>query len=119
MVTLIYEQGTIISINFDPSTRHEPAGRHYGVIISPWEINRISSLTLVAPITSTDNGFPLHVPIAEGNEIYGFVQCEALESLDLGARELNGSLKIVGELDDSTLAKVFSTILVVMGLEEI
>ncbi len=116
---MIYEQGTLVSLNFDPSTRHEPAGRHYGVVISPWEINRICSLTLVAPITSTNNGFPLHVPIAEGNDIYGYVQCEALESLDLGAREQEGSLKVVGTLDDGTLANVLATILAIIGVEEL
>ena len=45
---MICEQGDIVSINFDPSLRHEPAGRHYAVVISPWEVNRMSALTWVA-----------------------------------------------------------------------
>jgi predicted oxidoreductase len=31
VVVLICEQGDIISINFDLSKRHEPAGRHYAI----------------------------------------------------------------------------------------
>ena len=71
---MICEQGDIVSINFDPSERHEPAGRHYGVVLSPWEVNRMCALSTLAPITSRDNGFPLHIRINDGNDIYGFVQ---------------------------------------------
>lgn len=117
MVELIFEQGDIVSINFDPSKRHEPAGRHYAVVISPWHINDRCSLTTVVPVTSVDNGYPLHVRIAEGNAIYGFVQCEALRAMDLGAREREGRLELVGALDDSTLSQVMATILVVLGLD--
>lgn len=119
MVVVIYEQGDIVCLNFDPSRRHEPAGRHYAIVISPWDINRISSLTVLAPVTSKDNGYPLHIRIAEGNEIYGFVQCEAIRALDLGIRELQGSIERVGSLDDATFAKVLACILVVLGVEEI
>ena len=81
---MILEQGDIVSINFDPSKRHEPAGRHYGIVLSPWHVNRMSALTLLAPVTSVDNGYPLHVRIADDNPVYGFVQCEALRAVDLG-----------------------------------
>lgn len=116
---MIPEQGDIVYLNFDPSKRHEPAGRHYGLVVSPWPVNKMCALTLLAPITSTDNGYPLHVPIAEGNPVYGFVQCEALRAMDLGAREREGAVEVVGAVDDATLAKVLGTILVVMGLEEL
>ena len=115
---MVLEQGDIVSLNFDPSKRHEPAGRHYAVVLSSWEVNRMSSLTLVAPITSRDNGFPLHVPIEEGNAIYGFVQCEAIRAMDLGARERENAIEVVGPLDDRTLSRVMACVLVVLGLEE-
>lgn len=114
---MICEQGDIVSINFDPSLRHEPAGRHYAVAISPWEVNRMSSLTVLAPVTSRDNGYPLHVPIAEGNDIYGFVQCEAIRAMDLDVREQDGSARIVGQLDDATMAQVMACVRVVVGLD--
>lgn len=113
---MICEQGDIVSINFDPSLRHEPAGRHYAVVISPWEVNRMSALTLVAPVTSRDNRFPLHVPIAEGNAIYGFVQCEALRAIDLDTREQQGMVERVGALDDEALEQVMARVAVVTGL---
>lgn len=116
---MILEQGDIVSLYFDPSKRHEPAGRHYAVVLSPWEVNRMCALTLLAPVTSADNRYPLHVPIAEGNPIYGFVQCEALRSVDLGARERENAVEVVGSIDDDTLARVLATVLVVMGVEEL
>lgn len=114
---MICEQGDIISINFDPSKRHEPAGRHYAIVLSPWEINRMCSLTTLVPVTSTDNGYPLHVPIAEGNPIHGFVQCEAIRAMDLGIREQQGAVEKIGILDDDTLADVLARVLVVLGVE--
>ena len=114
---MICEQGDIVSLNFDPSRRHEPAGRHYAIVLSPWEINCKCSLTALVPVTSTDNGYPLHVPIAEGNPIYGFVQCEAIRSMDLGVREQEGSAKVIGSLDDDTLAEVLARVLVLLGMD--
>ena len=116
---MICEQGDIVSLNFDPSKRHEPAGRHYAVVLSPWEINRMSALTLLASITSTDNGYPLHIPIEPGNEVEGFVQCEALRAVDLGVREEQNAARIVGALDDATLAKVLACVMVVLGVEDL
>ncbi len=114
---MIAEQGDIVSLNFDPSRRHEPAGRHYAVVLSTWEVNRMSAITLLAPITSRDNGYPLHVPIAEGNDIHGFVQCEAVRAMDLNVREQENAAEIVGALDDATLADVLARLLVILGVE--
>lgn len=114
---MICEQGDIVGVNFDPSLRHEPAGRHYGIVVSPWEVNRMCALTTLVPITSTDNGYPFHVPIAEGNAIDGFVQCEGIRAIDLETRAAQGRVERVGALDDETLSRVLATVLVVLGLD--
>lgn len=71
------------------------------------------------PVTSVDNGYPLHVRIAEGSVICGFAQCEALRAVDLGACEREGAVELVGSLDDATLANVLARVLVVLGVESI
>jgi len=114
---MICEQGDVVSLNFSPSVRHEPAGRHYGVVISPWEVNSMSALTVLAPVTSLDNHYPLHVRIADGNCIYGFVQCEAIRAMDLGTRELGGSAEVIGTLDDDTMQQIMARVLIVVGLD--
>ena len=115
VVALIGEQGEIVSINFDPSKRHEPAGRHYGIVLSTWDANIRASLTYVVPVTSTDNGHPFHVPIASGNPISGFAQCEGLRAIDLGAREAEGAASSAGMLDDATLGDILDIVQVILG----
>ena len=116
---MICEQGDIVSINFDPSRRHEPAGRHYALVISPWKVNWVSSLCIMCPITSTNNGYPFHVRIADGNPVFGYVQCEAIRAMDLGARELErpDAVQLVGAVDDGTLAAVLACVKIVCGLD--
>ena len=115
VVVVICEQGEIVSINFDPSKRHEPAGRHYGVVLSTWEANIRASLTLVAPVTSTNNGHPFHVAIAPGNEISGYVQCEAIRAIDLDVCAQEGAVESVGSLDQHTLEDVLDIVQIILG----
>lgn len=74
------------------------------------------ALTLIAPVTSRDSGFPLHVGIGEGNCIYGFVQCEALRAIDLDAWQNAGRAKRIGALDDATMVRVMQRVAVATGL---
>lgn len=112
----IFEHGDVVSLNFDPSHGHEPAKRHYAVVISPFQVNLMCALTLVAPITSTDNGYPLHVKINDGCEITGFVQVEGLRSIDLDWHEAHGALRTAGSLDDDTMERVMGRVAVFCGL---
>lgn len=114
---MICEQGDVVSLNFDPSLAHEPAGRHFAIVISPWQVNTMSALTLVVPVTSHDNGYPLHVEIAGGNPIYGFVQCEAIRSIDLDTHMSAGKASVIGKVDDFTLSRVLGRIRVICGLD--
>lgn len=115
VVELICEQGEVVSINFDPSKRHEPAGRHYGVVVGTWDANMRASLTYIVPVTSTDNGHPFHVAIGPSNPISGFAQCEALRAIDLGAREAAGAAESIGSVDDETLENILDIVLVILG----
>ena len=110
---MVYEQGDLLSIDFNPSKGHEPAERHPALVVSSTRVNYLTNLTLLAPITSTDNRFPLHVTITEGNPISGFVQCEALRALDLNSR---ASAEYLGAIDDETLSAVLEAIGVVLDI---
>lgn len=112
---MIPEQGDVVSLNFDPSHNHEPTGRHYAVVLSPWRINRMSSLVVVAPVTSRDNGYPLHVRINDDNPVHGFAQCEAIRAMDYYTREAAGCAEVIGALDDDTVARILATVDVVLG----
>ena len=55
MVT-IFGQGDIVYLDFDPQSGHEQKGRRPALVISNNLFNRVSSLTMVCPITHTDRG---------------------------------------------------------------
>jgi mRNA interferase MazF len=106
------EQGDAIEVNFDPTVGHEPQKVRPAVVISSYEFNAGSSLTVIAPITTVDNGYPLHIRIGENNEVSGFVCIEQLRSMDLTKRKA----KRIGALDDTTMLTVMSHIRGVFNL---
>ena len=110
---MIFQQGDIVFLDFNPSEGHEPKNKRPAVVVSSTRVNYMTNLVLLAPVISTDNKFPLHVPIALGNVITGFVQCEALRALDLRSRR---GVEHVGELDDDTLSAILEAVGVVVGI---
>lgn len=82
-----FNQGDIIEVNFDPTVGHEPAKRRPALVVSTDAFNIRSSMTFVAPITSTVNDYPLHVRIKdEDADVNGCVCVEQTRAVDLSAR---------------------------------
>lgn len=100
-----YRRGDIVAADLDPALGHEQRKRRYLLVISNEQFNRLCNLTWTCPITSIDNGYPLHMavhPISTVN-IEGFAEIEQLKSLDLSAR----NAEIVGYLpQDETDAAI-------------
>lgn len=83
----LFQQGDLVEFDFSPSRGHEPAGRRPGLVVSSDEFNWSTSMTLVCPITTRNNGFPLHLALPENlDERYGFVVVEQVRAFDLDAR---------------------------------
>lgn len=80
------KQGTIIKINFNPQAGHEQAGYRPVVVISNNTFNQRTNLSIVCPITNTNNQFPLHVPLDERTKTTGVILCEHIKALDLKSR---------------------------------
>ena len=91
-----YRRGDIVAADLDPALGHEQRKRRYLLVVGNENFNRLCNLTWVCPITSTDNGYPLHRAIhpISTRDIEGFVEVEQLKSLDLEAR----NAQIVGYL---------------------
>ena len=81
------KQGTIIKINFNPQAGHEQAGYRPAVVISNNVFNEKAKLTIVCPITNTDNKFPLHISLDERTKTTGVILCEHIKALDLNSRK--------------------------------
>lgn len=93
----ILNQGDIVEFDFAPSLGHEPTGRRPGLVVSSFDFNLATSMTLVCPITTTNNGFPLHLAIPEMDERYGWVALEQVRAYDLESR----NPKTIAHLDEA------------------
>lgn len=82
---MMCEQGEIVYIDFEPYVGHEPAKYRPALVVSSSAFNLRSSMTVVCPITSLDNGYPMHVEVG-CDEAGGFACVEQLRALDLEAR---------------------------------
>lgn len=85
MVT-VFEQGDIVYLDFDPQAGHEQKGRRPALVVSNDLFNRVSSLTMVCPITHTDRGNPFHVRLDGRTKTDGVVMCDQARMLDLNSR---------------------------------
>jgi mRNA interferase MazF len=110
----LYEQGDIVELDFDPTKGHEPTKRRPALVVSVGYFNNVlSSLAVVCPITSVDNGHPLHIRIAPGNATSGFVCVEQLRAVDFGKRRCQ---KLEGSLDVETMGTILEAIGGVFGI---
>lgn len=97
MVT-IFEQGDIVYLDFDPQAGHEQRGRRPALVVSNNLFNRISSLTMVCPITHTDRGHPFHVRLDSRTRTDGVIMCDQARMLDLNSRRASYTEKAPAEL---------------------
>ena len=81
-----FEQGDIVYLDFDPQAGHEQRGRRPALVVSNSLFNRVSSLTMVCPITHTDRGHPFHIRLDSRTKTDGVVLCDQARMLDLSAR---------------------------------
>ena len=82
----IFEQGDIVYLDFDPQAGHEQKGRRPTLVVSNNLFNRVSSLTMVCPITHTDRGHPFHIRLDHRTKTDGVVMCDQARMLDLNSR---------------------------------
>lgn len=110
---MICSQGDVIQVSFDPSRGHEPQKTRPGLIVSTNGFNLRSSLTMVAPITSTSNGYPLHVPIRdESCGASGFICVEQMRALDLAARPCYR----LGSVSNHDMSQVLNVVGAIFGI---
>jgi mRNA interferase MazF len=83
----IPEQGDIILLEFDPQAGHEQKGKRPAFVVSNNTFNRFTKIAMVCPITNTDKGYPLHVPLDGSLKTTGVIMCEQAKSLDISARQ--------------------------------
>lgn len=81
-------QGDVIIVSFDPAKGHEEKKTRPALVVSNKYFNQRTNgnCVYVCAISSSDNGFPLNVPLPDGMEIHGYVFPYQLRSMDLNSR---------------------------------
>lgn len=100
------KQGTIIKVDFNPQSGHEQAGYRPAIVVSNDFFNLRTNLTIVCPITNTNNQFPLHIPLDARTVTTGVILCEHMKALDLNAR----NYRIVEQAPEDILRNVVETL---------
>ena len=103
-------QGDIIKINFESREGHEQGGYRPALVISNDFFNEKARLSIVCPITNTNNGFPLHVALDERTQTTGVILCEHIRSLDINARKFRFVEKLPQDILRNVLNIVFAEI---------
>ena len=104
------KQGTIIKINFNPQAGHEQAGYRPAVIISNDFFNQKTQLSIVCPITNTNNHFPLHIPLDSRTKTTGVILCEHIKALDLNSRTYQEIEQLPKDILEKVIDIVYSEI---------
>lgn len=84
MVT--FDQGDIVTMDFDPQSGHEQKGRIPAVILSNDILNHHSSLVLVCPITNTNKKHPFHIELDGRTQTTGVILCDQAKMLVVTAQ---------------------------------
>lgn len=104
------KQGSIIKLNFNPQAGHEQAGYRPAVVLSNNIFNEKTNLTIVCPITNTNNDFPLHVPLDKRTKTTGVILCEHIKALDLNRRKYQIVETIPSDILKNVIDIVYSEI---------
>ncbi len=108
----IYNQGDIVRVDLDPTKGHEPQKSRPVLVVSASDFNLNASLTVVAPITSIDNGYPMHVRLNDNDDACGCVCVEQLRAIDLVARKT----EYLGTASHETMDAVLTRIGAIFGI---
>lgn len=104
------KQGDIIKLDFNPQAGHEQSGYRPAVVLSNNFFNQKTNLTIVCPITNTNNKFPLHISLDERTQTTGVILCEHIKALDLTSRQYKIIEKLPKDLLELAVNIVFSEI---------
>jgi mRNA interferase MazF len=81
-------QGDIIWVDFEPQAGHEQKGRRPAIVVSNNTFNNFARVAaMICPITSTDKGIPIQVPLDNTTKTSGTIMCDQAKILDLQERQ--------------------------------
>src|SRR5438128_12186336 len=98
------ERGDLVWLTFDRQAGHEQAGRRPAIVLSPRSYNSRAGLTVFAPVTRQEKGYPFEVALPLNAPVKGVVLADQVKSLDWRAREA----KLIAALPTEVVAKILA-----------
>lgn len=98
-------RGDIVWLDFDPAAGSEIKKRRPGLVLSPYDFNRVTNYAMIAPITSTVRGHVFEVAL-DDCETRGVVVCQQAKSLAYTFRNASFIEKAPADVTEKALAKV-------------
>jgi mRNA interferase MazF len=112
MVTpTVPDRGDIISLQFNPQSGREQAGRRPALVLSPRSYNTKVGLAILCPITNRAKGYPFEVALPQGMKTKGVVLSDHVKSLDWQAREA----RFIESVPPAVLVEVFAKLETLLG----
>ncbi len=105
------DTGDLIYIDFNPQAGHEQAGHRPALVLSPASYTRITSLSVVVPVTGQKKGYAFEVAIPPGLKIQGVILSDHIKCLDVRARNARIVDKVPAHILDSVRQKLSLLIL--------
>lgn len=87
MVGKEFHRGDIVYVDLSPTSGHEQTGKRPVLVMRNEDTAKVTNMTVVCPITSTDRKHPLHCRLDERTKTTGVILCEQVRSLDLSSRD--------------------------------
>jgi mRNA interferase MazF len=98
-------RGDIILCNFSPTSGHEQSGIRPALVLSNFDLNTLTNMITVCPITNTVRGNFFEVSI-NNEKTKGVILIYHIRSIDFIARKI----KIVDKIDGDILKEVIDKV---------
>jgi mRNA interferase MazF len=101
---VVIERFAIYLVKLDPVTGTETAKTRPCVVVSPDELNRVLSTTIITPMTTVCRGWPTRIPVSFQNK-KGEIALDQIRAVDKIRL-----IKRLGKLDSHTSTLVTDTL---------
>lgn len=98
-------RGDVVWLHFDPQAGHEQVGHRLALVLSPKKYNKLTSLMLCCPLTTSIKGYPFEVRTNIGGKP-GVALSDQVKSLDWRARKARKEGAVEPAVLDEVLGKL-------------
>ncbi|MCL2054936.1 MAG: type II toxin-antitoxin system PemK/MazF family toxin [Oscillospiraceae bacterium] len=108
---MIFKQGDIVIVSFDPTLGHEQAGLRPALVVSKELYNQVTNQIVVCPITSRVKPLPMRIMLDERTKTQGYIMCDQIRTFDINARNPKFAEKIPQDILE-TVRQTVSAIII-------